>query len=105
MKRLGHITLAILLTISAASYSYGFDFYDDLNFIGFSTDGKYLAFENQGTGSEASDVSEYRTTYYVNTVRNSYAAEPSMLQINNDIPKSSATALENRYKGNVAAKL
>jgi predicted secreted protein len=48
--------------------------YADLKFIGFSKDGKYMAFEEWGTydGSGA----DFSTTYFIDTVKNSYALPP-----------------------------
>jgi predicted secreted protein len=47
-----------------------------LKFIGFSKDGKYPAFEKSGARDGAGG--EYATTYYVGTVKNSFAAAPTV---------------------------
>lgn len=48
--------------------------YADLKFIGFSKDGKYMAFEEYGTydGSGA----DFSNTYFIDTVKNTYALPP-----------------------------
>ncbi len=48
--------------------------YAKLNFIGFSKDGKYLAFEEYGT-SDGSGF-PYANIYFVDVVKNTYAAPP-----------------------------
>jgi predicted secreted protein len=48
--------------------------YAALNFIGFSKDGKYLAFEEYGTHDGSGFP--YATIYFINVEKNSYAAAP-----------------------------
>jgi predicted secreted protein len=48
--------------------------YATLNFIGFSNDGKYLAFEEYGTHDGSGFP--YANIYFINVEKNSYAAAP-----------------------------
>lgn len=48
-----------------------------LNFIGFSRDGKYAAFEEYGEfDGEATDLQTYSHYYFLNVEKNSYASNP-----------------------------
>jgi predicted secreted protein len=73
MKRLRLPICLILLTAVLSSTALAGDF-SQLNFIGFSKDGKYLAFEEYGIGS--SDEAGVSSIYFVNTLKNEYAAPP-----------------------------
>ena len=50
--------------------------YADLKFIGFSADGRYLAFEESGAWDGAGG--DYATTYFVNVAKNTYALPPAV---------------------------
>jgi predicted secreted protein len=50
--------------------------YANLNFIGFSESGEYLAFEEWGEGDPGG---WYSNIYYVNVVKNSYAIAPTKI--------------------------
>lgn len=52
-----------------------------LNFIGFSEDGKYLAFEEYGTQDGSGFL--YSNYYFIETAKNSYAAAPIKKMIDN----------------------
>jgi predicted secreted protein len=65
---------------------------DDLTFIGFSEDGKYLAFEVFTAFSEAGDGDTWKT-YIVDTVKNSFAAAPVVVISNALIPAKSEAAI------------
>jgi len=56
--------------------------YSNLQFIGFSRDGKYLAFEEYGTG----DASGYpfASVYFVDTQKNAFVGKPFSLKIEKD---------------------
>ena len=57
--------------------------YANLNFIGFSTDGKYLAFEEYGvTDGLGAPYSNY---YFINVEKNSYAAPPVLKTVKEPI--------------------
>jgi predicted secreted protein len=70
--------------------------YANLNFIGFSKDGKYLAFEEYGV-TDGLGV-PYSNIYFINVEKNSYAAPPVMKTVKepvneNAIPTESAIRL------------
>lgn len=69
----------------------------NLNFIGFSKDGKFLAFEEYGTTDGAGFP--YSNIYFINVESNSYAAAP----VNIRIEKESATEAQARSKAKFAA--
>ena len=50
-----------------------------LNFIGFSEDGKYLAFEEYGT--QDGSGFPYSTYYFIETAKNAYAAAPIKITV------------------------
>ncbi len=70
--------------------------YANLNFIGFSTDGKYLAFEEYGvTDGLGAPYSNY---YFINVEKNTYAAPPVLKTVKepineNAMPTESAIRL------------
>lgn len=70
--------------------------YANLNFIGFSKDGKYLAFEEWGEGDPGG---WYSNTYFVDVDKNSFAAAPVILS--DEDGKNSLGVL--RRKGEAAA--
>jgi predicted secreted protein len=53
-----------------------------LNFIGFSTDGKYLAFEEHGV--QDGSGFPYSQIYFVDVLKNSYAAPPVTVRIDKE---------------------
>jgi predicted secreted protein len=70
--------------------------YANLNFIGFSTDGKYLAFEEYGISDGAGFP--YSNIYFINVEKNSYAAPPVLKTVKepineNAIPTENAIRL------------
>lgn len=69
----------------------------DLNFIGFSKDGKYLAFEESGSFDGIGG--DYSNTYYIDTVKNIYALPPTL------IDESFETPAEERQKKILKRKL
>src|SRR5437868_1492065 len=93
----------ILLMTALAANSSASDL-AELNFIGFSDDGKYLAFEQFG-GDTESDLYDYDEAYYVETAKNSFAAAPSILQFDDKVSARSKPALRARLKRAVAGKL
>jgi predicted secreted protein len=56
----------------------------DLNFIGFSRDGQYLAFEESGFYDGIGG--NYSNTYYIDTVNNSFALPPTIIDESFDSP-------------------
>jgi predicted secreted protein len=73
MRTFLYLCTAIALIFSFSSATLAGE-YADLKFIGFSKDGKYLAFEESGTydGSNA----DFSTTYFIDTVKNTFALPP-----------------------------
>ncbi len=82
----------VLLTANAFAGDYA-----KLNFIGFSVDGKYLAFEEYGT--QDGSGFPYSNIYIVETAKNSYAAPP----VKSRIDKESATEAAARLKAKTGA--
>lgn len=78
--------------------------YADLKFIGFSADGRYIAFEESGTWDGSGG--DYSTTYYVDVEKNAYAAKPSVYEWEMDTMKEAAKrGLLAKYNHSVAANL
>ena len=73
-------------------------------FIGFSANGKYLAYETSEYGGDAWDY-EREVTYFVDTVKNSLAVAPSVYDWDQDKPEKLKPILYTRYKKNVALKM
>lgn len=71
--------------------------YANLNFIGFSKDGRFLAFEQYGT--QDGSGYPYAEIFFINTEKNSYAAAPVSVRIDRD----GATENSVRNKANLAA--
>ena len=74
------ILAALVLLLAIASVTAG-DF-AKLNFIGFSKDGKYLAFEEHGVHDGSGFP--YSSIYFVDVAKNSYAAPPVNVSIENE---------------------
>jgi predicted secreted protein len=83
------LTLVFVLLLMPVS-SFAGDF-AELNFIGFSKDGRYLAFEEYG-GYDGSG-GDYSSTYYIDTVKNTYALPPTLIEETFESP-----AEENKQK-------
>lgn len=77
------LTLLLVLFLLPAKIFAG-DF-ADLNFIGFSKDGKYLAFEESGTYDGCGG--SYSFTYYIDTAKNAYALPPTRIEETCDTPE------------------
>ena len=82
--------------------------YADVKFIGFSPDGKYLAFEESGDW-DVHRGGDYATTYFVDVAKNVYAVPPSAYSFseNDDLltGRFSQAAQMRRYKLSVATKI
>ncbi len=78
----------------------------ELKFIGFSEDGRYLAFEESGEYDDHSS-GDYATTYFVDVAQNVYAVAPSVYDFSeNDelhTGRYSQAARMRRYKLSVTA--
>lgn len=92
--------LFLIVFLSAAFPVFAGD-YATLNFIGFSKDGKYLAFEEYGT--QDGSGFPYANVYFVDTVKNSYAAAPVKVRLD-DEARTEAQA-RTRAKVGAAANL
>lgn len=66
------LSVGLLLLTAALSVPVLAGDYAQLNFIGFSKDGKYLAFEE--FGMSVPEMKGYSTIYFVDTAKNAYAA-------------------------------
>ena len=78
MKKIRLLICAFLLAAGMSSYAFAGD-YAQLNFIGFSKDGKFLAFEE--FGMSLPDMKGYSTIFFVDTTKNAYAAPPVSAKI------------------------
>ncbi|CAN5315545.1 DUF2259 domain-containing protein [soil metagenome] len=67
------IVIAFSATLFAADYA-------DLNFIGFSLDGKYMAFEQYGKrdDNDLDSDENYAETYFIEVAKDAYALRPSV---------------------------
>jgi predicted secreted protein len=102
MRKINLLICVLFLLTATAANSWAGD-YADLKFIGFSKDGRYLAFEESGEWDGSGG--DYATTYYVETAKNSFAAAPSVFDWSMDSPAKSRTPLLSAYKRKVAAGL
>lgn len=97
------VTLALIFSVFAASSAIAGD-YADLNFIGFSSDGVYMAFEESGEWDGSGG--NYATTYFIDVEKNKYAIKPVVFEWEQD---SMSAAKKRRlyagYKQAVAAGL
>jgi predicted secreted protein len=82
------VVLCVLVLTPAEAFAGD---YANLRFIGFSADGKYLAFEEYGTG----DASGYpfASVYFVDTGKNALVGKPFNLTIENE-KATEATAIK-----------
>ncbi|MEP6847738.1 MAG: DUF2259 domain-containing protein [Acidobacteriota bacterium] len=101
MKTLRSLTLAILV-LAFTSAAFGGN-YANIKFIGFSLDGRYLAYEETGTESI---LMHDMATYYVDTAKNAFAAPYTMLEgVEGRDGHPDFRHGEVAYKRTVAAKL
>lgn len=87
---------ALLFLFALAAVSRAGD-YANLNFIGFSKDGRFLAFEQYGT--QDGSGYPYAEIFFVNVEKNTFAAAPVSVRIDRD----GATETSVRNKANLAA--
>lgn len=90
MKKIRLLIFAILLIAAMSGESFAFT-YGSLDFIGFSQNGKYLAFENTDYGGDAGGGSQ--TTYIIDTAKNSYAIPPIIIEDSEELSAKSKAAL------------
>jgi hypothetical protein len=102
MRKIYLLVWAFLLAAAMSTSSFAFSF-DGLDFIGFSRDGKYLAFEDSGDGGDIGGA--YSTTYYIDTAGNRFAAAPSVFVWDSETSEKSKAIFTARYKKSVPANL
>src|SRR5258708_379244 len=74
MKKISTLFFAFVLLASCSSDLLAGD-NANFKFIGFSENGRYLAFEESGEWDGAGG--EYATTYFINVDKNTFAAAPA----------------------------
>lgn len=89
------LSIAVLLFASSGNVFAGD--YSRLNVIGFSQDGKYLAFEEYGT--QDGSGFPYANIYFIETAKNSYAAQPVKIRVESE----TATEATTRVKAKMGA--
>lgn len=89
------LSIAFLLFVCSANIFAGD--YASLNVIGFSQDGKYLAFEEYGT--QDGSGYPYSTIYFIETAKNSFAAKAVQVRLDNE----TATEATARLKAKTSA--
>lgn len=94
------ICFALLLSVLLSVNLMAGDF-SNLNFIGFSKDGQFLAFEEYGT--QDGSGFPYSTIYFINTEKNSFAAPSVSATIENE--NGTEAAARNKTKLAAAKKL
>lgn len=95
MKKLkGYLLFAGLLVLMLSPAKIFAGDYANLNFIGFSKDGKFLAFEEYGTSDGAGFP--YSNIYFIETEKNSYASAPVKVFIENE--NSTEAKVRNKSK-------
>src|SRR5215213_7296915 len=75
--------------------------YSNLRFIGFSRDGKYLAFEEYGTGDASGHP--FASLYLVDTEKNAFIGKPFSVKIENE--KATEAAAVKRVEALAARKM
>jgi predicted secreted protein len=101
MKTIRDLFFATIVTAFAASATLAGD-YADLKFIGFSNNGKYMAFEESGEWDGAGG--NYATTCYIDVEKNKYAMPPTVFEWD-DESKRAKSVLFARYTASVAAAI
>ncbi len=89
MKQIQLLIFAVLLT-ALSSNSFAFT-YSSLDFIGFSKDGNYLAFENTDYGGDGGGG--FQATYIIDTAKNLYAIAPIVIEDSDEETAKSRAAL------------
>lgn len=103
MKKIQKLALALLILTAFSSIVLAGD-YASFKFIGFSKNGKYLAFEEFGAWDGSGG--DYATTYYIDTTKNSFAIAPTIFERTDDpLDKLKGFRVESLYKKDVALKL
>jgi predicted secreted protein len=102
MKKIRQIAFAILISAIVSSAALAGD-YAHFHFIGFSKDGKYLAFEEYGIKDEVDDASAYSSIYIVNVEKNQFAVSP--FKANGISEKENEDSVRNRNKRRAAKQL
>lgn len=90
------LPLVLFLLLAFAPAAFAGD-YANLNFIGFSKDGRYLAFEEYGTADGSGYP--YANVYFVDVAKNAYAGKAVQIYIE----KETATEASVRRQAKIAA--
>lgn len=102
MKKIRLLIFAFWLTAMMSANALAGD-YAELKILGFSQDGNFLAFAEYGAFD--STGGEYETTYYIDVVKNTFAAAPTVYEWNYNKSERSNSAILSRRKKSVAANL
>ncbi|MEP6847736.1 MAG: DUF2259 domain-containing protein [Acidobacteriota bacterium] len=97
-----------MLVIAAFSSTIFASDYADLNFIGFSLDGKYMAFEQYGKRDENDLDSDenYAETFFIEVAKDSYALPPSAYACDlGEVTQAACRQRLARYNAKTAAAL
>lgn len=90
----------LIICLSAAANLFAGD-YATLNFIGFSSDGRYLAFEEYGV--QDGSGFPYSNIYFIDTAKNVYAAPPAKAFLKDEM--ASINTARGRSASHAAKKL
>ncbi|MEP6847739.1 MAG: DUF2259 domain-containing protein [Acidobacteriota bacterium] len=101
MKKLLWLFCTFLITAMIAVNS--FAAYGSMEFIGFSKDGRYLAFTNSDSGGDGGGG--YLSAYFVDTAKNSYAISPIVLPDDDDNKPAKYKAASRIYDQRRAAAI
>ena len=100
MQNMRTLLLAVVILVSLSTQALAGD-YATLNFIGFSKDGRYLAFEEYGT--QDGSGFPYSNIYFLDVVKNSFAAPQINVRLENET--ASEQQARSRAKLRAAASL
>jgi predicted secreted protein len=104
MKKLQQLVFVIVILAAFSFASFAADF-ANFKFIGFSADGKYLAFE-EWNGFNGHRADEYATTYFIDVAKNVYLGKPEYFNwVEGVMKKSLRISLNVLYKKRVNARL
>src|SRR5438552_3715566 len=102
MKEILRLFFAFLFLLLLSSISFAMQ-YTEMKFIGFSENGKYLAFEE--SGSFGGNHGQFFTTYFVDTAKNSFVIAPISPEEREFSNEFNYRSDQLRYKQHVAKNL
>lgn len=100
IKTKNYLSLLLFILLAFAPAVFAGD-YANLNFIGFSKDGKYLAFEEYGT--QDGSGYPYANIYFVDVAKNAYVGKPFKAYIEKEMATEAAARA--KVKTAAAAKM